>query len=114
MEGIRYIQAGEVLIPNLTCEKEDLQIGKYGSMREKYLKENRKGLYSGLVLSGRLTRHLFETNEMANQRIEEISAAILLKNPGPDKAADQMGWVKHQNMVWCQAEEIVVTEMVLI
>ena len=40
IEGLTYIQAGEVLIPALTMEEETEDIGKYGSMREKYIREH--------------------------------------------------------------------------
>ena len=35
-------------------------IGKYGRMRQRYLKEHRPGLYSSLILSEKLYPHLLE------------------------------------------------------
>ena len=77
--GGTYRPEGDYLIPNLSLppETEELQIGKYGSMREKYLKDHRKGLYAALILSGKLTRHLYELNEEAIRVIEQASTAML-------------------------------------
>ena len=37
---------------------------------------------------------------------------LLAQNPGPDKAADQLGWVQHQNCLKAQAEEIIFSELI--
>ena len=111
-EGLRYIQAGEVMIPDLTTVEEKMEIGRYGRMRERYLKENRKGLYSVMVLQGTLNRHLYETNEQVNRRMDVLMQQLAKKDPGPDKALDQMGWVRHQNSLRQQAEELILGEMI--
>ena len=113
-ERLRYIQAGEVMIPDLTTISEDLEIGRYGRMRERFLKEHRRGTYSAMLLTGKLSRHLWETNERALERIEELSRTMEKRQPGPDKGKDQMGWVKHQNMLRHQAEEMILEELIYI
>ena len=37
---------------------------------------------------------------------------LLEKNPAPDKATQQMAWVKHMNSLKAQAEEIVTAELI--
>ena len=37
---------------------------------------------------------------------------LLALNPGPDKAADQLGWVQHRNCLKAQAEEIIFSELI--
>ena len=112
IEGLTYIQAGEVLIPALTMEEETEDIGKYGSMREKYIREHRRGLYQALLLSGKLTKHLARVNRETQERVDEIVRQLTETDPGPDKADDQMGWVRYQNSLISQAEEIALTELV--
>lgn len=111
-EGMKYIQAGEVMIPDLTTVQEQIDIGKYGSMRRRFLQEHRRGTYSAMILQGTLNRYLREVNEQTKSRIEELVTAMVKKDPGPDKAADQMGWVRHQNNLRQQAEEMVLPEMI--
>lgn len=112
MEGLKYIQAGEVMIPDLTTIETKPEIGKYGSMREKFLKQHRQGSYSAMVLQGTLGSYLQGVNEETKELIEKIASDLLTKDPGPDKASDQMGWVRHQNMVRSQAEEIAIAQMI--
>ena len=59
--GGTYTQVGDYLIPNIELSKKSpTPIGKYGRMREAYLKEHRLGLYARLLLSGKLSDHLTE------------------------------------------------------
>lgn len=39
-------------------------------------------------------------------------ADLLLKNPAPDKATQQLTWMSHMNSLKAQAEEIVVSELI--
>ena len=72
-EGMKYIQAGEVMIPDLTTVQEQIDIGKYGSMRRRFLQEHRRGTYSAMILQGTLNRYLREVNEQTKSRIEELT-----------------------------------------
>ena len=37
---------------------------------------------------------------------------LLVKNPAPDKATQQLAWVAHMNSLKAQAEEIVLRELI--
>ena len=48
-------------IPNLTLPDElKYDIGRFGLMRRHYLLNHRKGLFSKLLMSGKLNEHLAE------------------------------------------------------
>ena len=67
--GGTYRQVGDYLIPNLSLPDEpEYQIGKYGRMRRSYLKEHRPILYTNLLTSGTLHRHLAEIDQACNER----------------------------------------------
>jgi transcriptional regulator with XRE-family HTH domain len=69
--GIDYVLIRDYYYPDLKLPKdEEPQYGKYGSMRLNYIKEHKKSLYSSLRMEGRLTRHLNEINDTANEQIE--------------------------------------------
>ena len=51
-------------------------MGKYGMMRRKYLEESRQGLYTRLILSGKLMEHLQEIDETCRRRMDK-SAALM-------------------------------------
>lgn len=73
MTDITYRVAGDYLIPEMVldgegyedCPKED--IGRYGKMRERFLKEYRHGTYTAMLLMGSLTSHLQEINRQAEE-----------------------------------------------
>ena len=70
--GGTYRQEGDYLIPNLSLPDEpEYQIGKYGRMRRSYLKEHRPILYTNLLTSGTLHRHLAEIDQACNGRIRQ-------------------------------------------
>ena len=68
--GGTYRREGDYLIPNLALpDTGDNQIGKYGRMRRRYLKEHRSILYTNLLTSGNLRCHLAEIDQACNERI---------------------------------------------
>ena len=114
--GGTYRQEGDYLLPNLSLptEKEEYQIGKYGRMRKHYLKEHRRGLYTSLLLSGELDRHLAEIDQTCVERMEHITADMAKVEGVTEalKAADQMEWIGRMNSIHNRAEEMVLSELV--
>ena len=113
--GGTYRQEGDYLIPNLALPEEpEYQIGKYGRMRRSYLKEHRPILYTNLLTSGTLHRHLAEIDQACNERMEIIVSDMARQEDVTEalKAADQMEWVRRMNNIHSRAEEIVLTELV--
>ena len=113
--GGTYRQEGDYLIPNLVLKDTgDYQIGKYGRMRRSYLKEHRPILYTNLLTSGTLHRHLAEIDQACNERMEIIVSAMAKQEDVTEtlKASAQMEWVRHMNSIRSLAEEIVLTELV--
>lgn len=109
---LTYHRKGDYLFPNLTIENEEVTIGKYGMLRRTFLKENRKNWYQSMMLTGKLNRHLMETEKAAQERMETLMDGLLMTYPAPDKEADQMKWTAHMNMLTAMAEETVLTELV--
>ena len=113
--GGTYRQEGDYLIPNLVLKDTgDYQIGKYGRMRRSYLKEHRPILYTNLLTSGTLHRHLAEIDQACNERMEIIVSDMARQEDVTEslKAADQMEWVHRMNSIRSRTEEIVLTELV--
>ena len=112
--NITYHQNGEYLLPDLTLgDQPAVPLTKYGRMRMRFLREHKPGLFSHLILSGKLYQHLVETQETAQTRIDRI-VAKMAKDAGIDedlKSKDQMAWVGAMNAIRQQAEEIVMEEL---
>ncbi len=115
MEKLTYSRCGDYYIPNLKLtEQPDKPIGKYGRMRQRYLKEYRPVLYNSLILSEKLYPHLLEIDEAANACMD-ILMPQLMKAAGVTeelKATDQMKWVGLANACRAQAEEIIQSELI--
>ena len=93
--NLTYEKCGDYLIPNLIPDPEpEGELRKFGLMRKFYLENYRRGIYSGLLLSGKLKEHLLMIQEQAV------------------KAQDQMLWVRRMNCIRVRAEEIVREEII--
>ena len=93
---------------------EKLPLGKYGLLRQHYLEENRPGLYTRLMLSGKLMEHLQEIEQTAQNRLESLMSQ-LQKQAGITeelKARDQMAWVQRMNALQAQVEEMILSELI--
>ena len=113
--GGSYTTVGDTRLPNLIArESEPLTIGKYGRMRNRYLKEHRPVLYTNLLVTGKLDQHLAEIDEACEEQME-LLVKQMTKQEGVTetlKAADQMEWVRRMNSIRDRAEEIVLRELV--
>jgi hypothetical protein len=110
---INYIRAGDYYIPDIQLENyTDRPLGKYGRMRRSYLQENNTLLYNHLILTGKLFPHLWEIQDTAASRMEQLMQELLAADPAPDKKTHQMAWVRHMNALRATAEEIIETELI--
>ncbi|MCF0136758.1 MAG: TnpV protein [Oscillospiraceae bacterium] len=113
MTNITYTKVGDYQLPEIQLEPtEKKPLGKYGRMRRAYLQENNSLLYNHLTLTGKLFPHLWEIQETATARMEQLMLELLKQSPAPDKEKNQLAWVQHMNALRAQAEELVVTELI--
>ena len=112
---LTYTQVGDFQLPNLVLDSQPSgSIGKYGRMRKRYLEEKKDGTLTALVLSGKLTQHLMEINDLCQEQIETLSRQMAQQDGVTErlKAIDQMTWVQRMNSLRNRAEEIVVNNLV--
>ena len=112
---LTYQRNGDYYIPNIKMDEQPAEVlTKYGMMRKTYLQEHKKGLYSGLLLTGRLMSHLLEIQKAAEQRREEITEKMAADEGVTEelKSKDQMKWIQLMNSIRHSAEEIVLTELI--
>ena len=70
--GIEYTKVGDYYMPNLVLEKEKIILNKYGKLRLKFLKENKKAEYIIMCMNKTLNKHLKEIQETAQARVDII------------------------------------------
>ena len=112
---LTYQKNGDYYIPELTAGAIPAgKIGKFGQMRKRYLREERNGMYTGLLLEGSLTRHLLEIQKTAEKRMEEITIRMMEEQGITEKRkeADPIGWIKVMNNIRSAAEETVLMELI--
>ena len=95
-------------------ETEEVMIGRFGKMREDYLKENYEATYSRLLLTNQLTSHLLAIDEQAWEMEQKIVAQLAAAD-GTDeelKVTDQLKWVGLMNNYRMSAQEIIIKELI--
>ena len=116
MMKLEYIRNGDYYIPNLTIQKEERSIGKWGRMHRKFLREHHPIQFSQLVLSDTLFIYLADLNEQAQQRMEALVSQLQVAEGVNEelKAADPIAWVQHMNNIQARAEEIIREELIFV
>ena len=67
---IEYTKQGDYYIPNIVAHQniKNLNLGRYGRMRLKFLKEHKKAEYTILLMDNKLEKHLVVIDKIANGR----------------------------------------------
>lgn len=113
---LEYIRNGDYYIPNLTIQKEERSIGKWGRMHREFLREHHPIQFSYLVLSDTLFTYLADLNEQANQRMEILIAQMQIAEGITEgmKATDPIAWVQRMNNIRARADEIIREELIFV
>ena len=109
------IKNGTESILEFNNNKKKVNLGKYGLMRLEYLKEHKRGLWSELIMTGKLNEHLSEVDKMAKERVDEITKSMAKNDNIPihyDGKMDQLEWVGLMNNYKHCAEEIILNEII--
>lgn len=111
-----YKKVEDYIVPNieLSPKNKNINLGKYGRLREKYLKENKPGLFNHLLMSEELTYHLARVEKEAKEYEELLIKQIAYKENVNEKfkETNQIEWVQKMNNIKNQAEEIVLNEII--
>ena len=89
-------------------------VGVFGELRRKYLRNHRFGIYTGMLLKGTLWGHLADTNREA----EDMMALLIRQMKAQEditeelKSRDQMEWVRRMNSIHARARESVLQELI--
>ena len=109
--GISYTLQGDYYLPDLIlpAEKEERHIGVWGQRHAKYLKQNHKVLYMNLFTSGKLSSHLADVDEQAQEMFSRLVNQMAEREGVTDqlKLENQMKWVARMNNNQSRAAEIV-------
>ncbi len=113
MLNLSYHQEGDYLLPDL-LPPESPCIGIWGLRRRNYLRKHHDGLYTGLLLSGKLNAHLEEIDRTANEMFDLLIKQYAAREGVTEelKAENQMEWVRRMSGIRNRVEEIIDTELI--
>ena len=110
--GISYTLQGDYYLPDLIlpAEKEERHIGVWGQRHAKYLKQNHKVLYMNLFTSGKLSSHLADVDEQAQEMFSRLVNQMAEREGVTEqlKLENQMKWVARMNNNQSRAAEITI------
>ena len=115
--GLWYELQGDYYIPCLILSaEEERPIGIWGQRHLRYIKQERKALYTELLTSGRLNTYLADINEQAAEQMLLLTEQMAEREGGTEqlKAQDQMQWVQRMNNIRDRATEIVNHDLIYI
>ena len=110
---LTYHREGEYLIPDLMPPKSP-RTGVWGIRRRDYLRKYHDGIYTGMLLTGKLNAHLEEIDRSANEMYDLLVKQYVDREGVNEllKADNQMEWVRRMNNIREQVEEIVTSELI--
>ena len=110
---LNYTMKDGVQLPNLSLPETE-PIGRYGRLRQRYLRAHRPILWNQMALNDTLWPHLHEIEAAAQSRIDLMLPKLAAEAGATEalKAADPMKWTGLMNSCKAQAEEVVLSELI--
>lgn len=115
--NISYTKFGEYLLPDLKLEnKERFNIGKYGLLKLEYLKKNKRGLYTELLMKDKLNEYLCDIDITLIDKEQNLIKEHTEKENITEelKSNNQMLWIGKMNNIKNRVEEIILKEYIYV
>ena len=111
--NITYHREGDYLLPDF-LPPDAPKIGVWGMWRRDYLKKYHDGIYTGLLLSGKLNAHLEEIDRSANEMFDLLIQQYAAREGVAEelKAQDQIEWVRRMNGIHEWATEAILADLI--
>lgn len=114
-DGIEYVRNGNYYLPNLTVPDDKVyNIGKYGRMHAKFIKENYRAIYSIKMINGTWLAYLEEIDTTARETVDRLIKDMAAKQGINEelKSKDPFTWVASMNQIKHTADELVFTDLI--
>jgi hypothetical protein len=113
--GLKYELAGDYYLIAGEDEPEEMRpIGIWGQRRLRYLRQCKKAIYTGLLLSGKLTDYLADLDDESEAMFQRIISQLAASEGVTEelKVTDQMLWVQRMNNIRNRAAECVQDSLI--
>ena len=114
---ITYAKHGDYYYPDLALPPPPTgDIGRFGRMRKKFLKEQQPDTFALMLMENTLTERLIEIDRCACEQIDLITSQIAKAEGVTEdlKVSDQLEWIRAMNSCRARAEEQVIRELILV
>ena len=115
--GIEYVKHGDYYFPNLSVpNNKEYNIGKYGRMHAKFIKENRPCFYTAKMIDGTWLAYLSEIDASAKEMVDRLIRELVAKQGVSEelKANDQIAWVSAMEQIKHTADEFVLQKLIYV
>ena len=115
--NISYTRIGDYLLPDLKLEdKERINIGKYGLLKFEYLKKNKRGLHTELLMKDKLNEYLHDIDITLMEKEQSLIKELAEKEKITEelKSNNQMLWIGKMNNIKNRVEEIILKEYIYV
>ena len=87
---------------------------RFAEKRRRYLREYRDGIYTGMLLTGKLDEHLKEIGDTAQEMFDQLVEQMKKAEGVTErlKTENQMEWAGRMNSICSRADEVVLSELV--
>ena len=111
--GIHYTLHGDYYLPDFELPAQE-PVGVWGQRHLQYLQQSHRGIYDGLLLSGKLNGYLVGLDRQADEMFRCLVATLADRDNITEqlKATDQIEWVRRMNAARAVATEIVNSELI--
>ena len=114
-QTLTYHREADYLLPDL-LPPESPSIGIWGQRRKRYLQQYRNGIYTGMLLTGKLNAHLEEIDRSANEMSDLLIKQYAAREGATEqlKVENQMEWVRRMNSIRNRVEETIFQELICV
>ena len=114
--GLDYVLVGDYYLPMIDLPDETRPIGYWGMLWKDYMKNYKSGMYSYLLLTGKLDSYLADLNEQAQEWYELIEEQIRSAEGVTEelKRQNPMEWVRHCNNIRDRVTDIIKHELIYV
>ncbi len=111
--GLNYMRVGDYYLPMLTAP-ESPKVGPFGKAHFHYLRAEKKTVFDGMMLSGKLNNCLEEIDRQAEDMFAKLVKDMAEKEGVTEqlKVENQILWVQKMNSIRNRATEIVNAELI--
>ena len=113
--GLWYELHGDYYLPCLIVPPEEQRpIGVWGHRHLRYIRQQRKTLYTELQVAGKLNTYLADLNNQAEELFTRLVEQMAAREGVTErlKAQDQMLWVQRMNNIRNRAMEVVDNDLI--